>query len=121
MKKTILLVDDTATVLMFEKMLLMNSGYIIREAKNGQQALDAVAESPPDLILLDIMMPDIDGIEVCRRLKSDPATTSIPIIMVTTKGEQEMIERAFAAGCNDFTTKPLDKAELEAKMARHLG
>jgi two-component system, OmpR family, alkaline phosphatase synthesis response regulator PhoP len=121
MSRRILLVDDTETVLMFEKMMLKSTGHNIETAVNGQKAIEAVAKSRPDLILLDIMMPELNGIEACRHLKSDRATKDIPIVMVTTKGEPEMVEQAFEAGCNDFITKPVDKMELLGKVKTYLG
>ena len=121
MNKTILLVDDTETVILFEKTMLKGSGFQIRTAKNGRLALDEVKKAKPDLILLDIMMPELDGIETCRALKGDPETNQIPVVMVTTKGEPEMVEKAFQAGCNDYITKPLDKMELLAKVSTYLG
>ncbi len=121
MAKTILLVDDTETVLLFENMMLKNAGVELRTARDGVQALEEVKKNPPDLILLDIMMPELDGISTCRRLKEDPATRAIPIVMVTTKGEPEMVEKAFRAGCDDYITKPLDKIELLTKVTTYLG
>lgn len=121
MSKKILLVDDTETVLLFEKTMLRGSGVELRTAKNGIKALEAVAEERPDLILLDIMMPELNGIQVCEKLKSDPETKDIPIVMVTTKGEPEMVEQAFKAGCDDYITKPLDKMELLSKVNTYIG
>lgn len=121
MSKSVLLVDDSATVLMFEQMMLRGTGLHLRVARNGQQALSEIRKDPPDLILLDIIMPDVTGIEICKRLKEDPNTRKIPILMVTTKAESETVERAFKAGCNDFVTKPIDKAELIAKVMSFLG
>jgi len=118
--KKVLLVDDTETVLLFEKTLLRGTGHELRTANNGRKALDAVAADPPDLILMDIMMPEMDGIEACRHLKEDPSTNTIPVVMVTTKGEPLMVERAFEAGCDDYVTKPLDKMELLSKVRTYL-
>ncbi|MBI5507757.1 MAG: response regulator [Deltaproteobacteria bacterium] len=120
MAKSILIVDDTETVLMFERTLLRNRGFEIRVARNGALALQEVEKSRPDLILLDIMMPELDGVETCRRLKADPATRDIPVLMVTTKGESAMVERAFQAGCNDYLTKPIDHLELLSKIQTYL-
>ena len=116
MKKKILLVDDTQTVLMSEKMMLAGQGFEISMAKNGVEAIEVVTADPPDLILLDIMMPEMNGIEFCRRVKENPETRAIPVIMVTTKGEQEKVEESFAAGCNDYVTKPIDKLQLLTKI-----
>lgn len=120
-QKTILLVDDMETVLLFEKTMLKGSGVTLRTAKNGALALKEIEQSPPDLVLLDVMMPELDGIETCRRIKQDEKTRHIPVVMVTTKGEPEMVQKAIDAGCNDFITKPLDKTELLSKVRAHLG
>lgn len=120
MGKKILLVDDTETVLMFEKMMLAGNGYEFLLARDGAHALEQVEKCRPDIILLDIMMPEIDGIEVCQRLKDNPKTRDIPIIMVTTKGQPELVEKAFLAECNDYLTKPLDKLELLTKIKNFL-
>ncbi len=118
--KKVLLVDDTETVLLFEKTMLRATGHTLSTAKNGRLALEAVKDNRPDLILMDIMMPELDGIEACRALKSDPKTREIPVVMVTTKGEPVMVERAFEAGCDDYVTKPLDKMELLSKVNTYL-
>lgn len=120
MKKRILLVDDTETVLMFEKMMLARD-YEVVIAKNGRQAIEKVSELRPDIILLDIMMPEMDGIATCGKLKSDPSTRDIPIVIVTTKGEAEKVEAAFTAGCNDYLTKPLDRLALLEKVRGFIG
>ncbi len=120
MKKRILIVDDTETVLMFEKMMLAGE-YDVRVAKTGKEALRSVAESRPDIVLLDIVMPEMDGISTCRQLKSDPATREIPVIIVTTKGETEKVEAAFTAGCNDYLTKPINRLNLLEKINEFLG
>ena len=119
--KKVLLVDDTETVSLFEKMMLRDLSLSLRTASNGICALEEVGKNPPDLILLDVVMPELDGIETCRRLKENPATKDIPVVMVTTKGEPEMVERAFEAGCDDYITKPLDKIELLSKVTTFIG
>jgi len=118
--KTVLLVDDTETVLMFERMMLNGLGLQIKTARNGREALGAVGQVNPDLILLDVIMPEMDGIETCKALKTNPDTQHIPVVMVTTRGEEGMVERAFEAGCDDYITKPIDKMELLAKVNTHL-
>ena len=120
MAKKILLVDDTKTVIMFEKILLKGTGYHLLTAGTGEEALARVSGERPDLILLDIMMPGMDGIETCRRLKTDPDTRGIPVVMVTTKGDNSMIERAQAAGCDAYLTKPLERAALMEKVRAYL-
>lgn len=120
MKKRILLVDDTDTVLMFEKMMLARD-FEVGVAKNGKEALASIASSRPDVILLDIVMPEMDGIATCRQLKSDAATKDIPVIIVTTKGEPERVAAAFSAGCNDYLTKPINRVSLLEKIHEFLG
>lgn len=119
--KTILLVDDSRTTLMMEEMLLKKEPYRVVKVADGAEAIEAALESPPDLILLDIVMPEVDGFAVCERLRSEPRTASVPIIMVSTRGEAEHVERAFKTGCTDFVTKPIDGLELLAKVRSHLG
>ncbi len=121
MKHSVLLVDDTETVLMFEKMMLAAQGFDITVAKNGEEALVKVSEHKPDIILLDIQMPKMDGIEACRHLKANPSTRDIPVVMVTTKGQPDKVEASFMAGCNDYLTKPIDKIELLSKVRTLLG
>ena len=117
----ILLVDDSLTVLAVERLLLRDEHVELSTAGNGQEALELASRTRPDLILLDVVMPEVDGIECCRQLRANPATRSIKIIMVTTKGNPGMVEAAFEAGCDDFVTKPLDKAELLQKLRQTLG
>ncbi len=119
-RKLILVVDDTETVLIFTKMMLAGQAAEIVVARNGVEALQRVEEQAPDLILMDIMMPELDGVETCRRLKSNPRTGDIPVVMVTTKGNPEKVEEAFAAGCDDYLTKPFGKLDLLAKVRRYM-
>ncbi len=119
-RKLILVVDDTETVLIFTKMMLSGQAAEVVVARNGMEALKRVEEQAPDLILMDIMMPELDGVETCRRLKSDPRTGGIPVVMVTTKGNPERMEEAFAAGCDDYLTKPFGKLDLLAKVRRYM-
>ena len=118
-KKKILLVDDSETILLFEKILLGND-YETTTAKNGRLGLGAALKEKPDLILLDIMMPEMDGIECLRHLRTKEATKSVPIIMVTTKSEQARVEECYQLGCNDYITKPVDKTELLTKVKKYL-
>ena len=117
----ILLVDDSLTVLALERLLLRDEHVELSTASNGRQALEVARRTQPDLILLDVVMPEMDGIECCRQLRASPATRAIKIIMVTTKGNPAMVEAAYKAGCNDFVTKPIDKLDLLTKIQRTLG
>jgi signal transduction histidine kinase/DNA-binding response OmpR family regulator len=112
----ILLVDDNLASVEFIAIELRRAGYIVAEADNGAAALEAVRKEPPDLILLDVMMPEMDGCELCRRLKGDPATEHIPIIMVTALNDRANKLQALEAGAEEFLTKPTDRAELMARV-----
>ena len=115
-RKKILLVDDSATSLMMEKMILKAEPFELVVARDGQQAVDVAAAEHPDLILLDVVMPGMDGFEACRRLRASDATRTTPIIMVTTRGEEKQMEIGFESGCTDYVTKPINGLELLAKV-----
>lgn len=119
-KPTVLIVDDMTTNLLILSDLLKDE-YQIKIAKNGQKALDIVHSSDEvDIILLDIMMPDIDGYEVCRELKSNPKTKNIPIIFVTAKDNDEDEEYGLNLGAIDYITKPFNKAIVKLRIKNHL-
>lgn len=112
----ILIVDDELTVRKLLQVLLQNQGYQTLTASSGKEALALIAQQPPDLILLDIMMPDMDGYEVASQLKADTHTSSIPIIMLSALGEQSARLLGLEAGAEDFLSKPLESAELWLKV-----
>lgn len=116
MGKKILIVDDTMTVRMLQKMILQREGYDLQEASDGAEALMKIEAAPPDLVLLDVMMPKVNGIEVCRQIKTSEKTRSIPVIIVTTLGEQHQVQQAYEAGCDAYVTKPISKVELMDKI-----
>jgi putative two-component system response regulator len=116
----ILVVDDAPTNLVILAQTLAQNNYRIIEADCGEAALRQVSNDLPDLILLDIMMPDIDGIEVCRRLKKDPRTANIPVIFLTGADDTENLMAAFAAGGVDYLTKPFRTAELLSRVRTHI-
>jgi len=120
-QKKILLVDDSTTMIMMERMALAGGGYQLLAARDGEEALKAVRDQKPDLILLDVVMPQMDGFEVCRRLRSDGSTRDIPIIIVSTRGEEGNIEKGFDSGCTDYVLKPLNGMELLTKVKSLLG
>ena len=109
---SILIVDDEAQNRRLLEALLLPEGYLTQTASSGQEALDAVAVRPPDLILLDVMMPDMDGLQVARALKANPATSNIPIIIVTAQIDRAARIAGLNAGAEEFLTKPVDRAEL---------
>lgn len=111
-KPKILVVDDEEKNLKLMGGILTNYGYVFETAKNGLEALEKTKEISPDLILLDIMMPEMDGYEVCRRLKECPSTQHIPVVMVTALGDRDSRIKGLDVGANDFLTKPVDSTEL---------
>jgi len=116
----VLMVDDNATNLQVLQATLEGRGYRLLAAKNGAGALAITAKASPDLILLDIMMPEMDGYEVCRRLKADPATFEIPVIFLTALGETEDKVKGLELGAVDYITKPFQPEEVIARVNTHL-
>ncbi len=112
MKPRILLVDDNQQNVELLEAYLLKLDCDTEIAVHGQDALAKTAEFHPDLILLDVMMPKLNGFEVCQKLKSNPETANIMILMVTALGELGDIERAVKAGCDDFLSKPVNQLEL---------
>ena len=122
---TILIADDTEQNVELLQAYLDGLGCKTVAAYDGQETLEKVAETKPDLILLDIMMPKVSGYEICRQLKRDPATANIPICMVTALKEDGDIEQAVEAGTDDFLSKPINRWELLTRVrnllrVRHL-
>jgi two-component system cell cycle response regulator DivK len=120
MSKRILVVEDQEDNRQIIRDLLSATDYEIMEAESGEQALDAVAKQRPDLILMDIQLPGIDGYEVTRRIKADPEMRSIPIIAVTSYALSGEEQKARAAGCDEYVPKPYSPRQLLAKIRQYL-
>jgi PleD family two-component response regulator len=121
-RKTILLVDDSEVALMTERMILQRAGdFDLLYARNGREAVDVARARRPDLILLDVVMPEMGGFDACQELRTRADTQAIPIILVTTKGDANNVETGFASGCNDFVTKPVNGTELIEKIKSLIG
>jgi len=116
----ILIADDNPTNVELLEAYLSDLDCEIMVAVDGRDTLDKVATFQPDLILLDIMMPKLSGFEVCKKIREDPATREIMILMVTALNEPGDIERAVAAGCDDFLSKPVNKLELNKRVENML-
>ncbi len=120
LREVVLIVDDAPENLSILHTLLDKSGYTVLVATDGAGALDRVRRLPPDLILLDAVMPGIDGFETCRRLKEDLQTRAIPVMFMTGLAETEHILQGFQAGGVDYVTKPIRPAEVMVRIASHL-
>jgi two-component system sensor histidine kinase/response regulator len=116
----VLVVDDILNNVQIVGSILGAAGYQIVPATNGEQALRYSKNPPPDLILLDVMMPEMDGFEVCRRLKESPETSSIPVIFLTAAVDAELVVQGLEAGAVDYVAKPFNSAELLARVRTHL-
>ena len=112
MQNKILIVEDDESLLKLESILLTTKGYLVQGAMTGVAALAAISREVPDLILLDIMLPGMDGFEVCERIKNNPATRHIPIIFLTAKKTPEDVFRSEEVGADKFITKPFKSAMI---------
>ncbi len=120
--KKILLVDDSCTARLVNRMIFsQRSNYELISASDGKEAVEKAHEVRPDLILMDIVMPRMTGLEACRVLKKDKATQKIPIILLTTRGEEQFVQEGYASGCSDYLTKPVNDAELLDLLKAYLG
>src|SRR4051794_22198304 len=107
-RKKILVADDSKTALMITNMALAKKPYDVATAGDGEEAVLKALADRPDLIVLDIVMPKLDGFETCKRLRSHASTKDVPIIMLTTRGERENIQTGVQSGCTEYLTKPLN-------------
>jgi phosphoserine phosphatase RsbU/P len=116
----VLIVDDVAVNLKLLRAILLRAGHEVIEATSGQEALERVREAAPDLILLDVMMPGMDGYEVCRLLKADPATAAVPVVFVSALGEVTERIKGLEIGAEDYLSKPFDNGEVVARVKAQL-
>ncbi len=118
--KTILVVDDDKKVRDLIAFRLKLLGHGVVTAGNGQEALTIAEESPPDLVILDVTMPGLDGVTVCSRLKKSQKLRNTPVLMLTAKSDADDLNRAIAAGADDYVVKPYDPAHLQTKILHYL-
>lgn len=116
MQKRILIVEDEESLLKLESILLTTKGYIVQGVANGIAALEAIAETPPDLVLLDVMLPGLDGFEVCQQIKNNPRTSHIPVILLTAKKSPEDVARGKEVGADQYITKPFKSSMVVASI-----
>ena len=122
MAKKVLLVDDSTTTLMMEQMILtQRTQYQCVTAKDGLDAITSAVKELPDLVLMDVVMPRMNGFEACKRMRLESSLRETPIILVTTRGEEEYVEAGFQSGCNDYITKPINSRELVTLLQSYLG
>lgn len=119
-QKRILIVEDEESLLKLESILLSSRGYEVTLAASGRTALDILAQEQVDLVLLDIMLPEVDGYEVCRQIKNNPATAHVPVIMLTAKKSREDMARSEEAGADWYITKPFKSAMMLKTVERYL-
>lgn len=120
--KKILVVDDSYTARLVNRMIFsQKSNYELVSASDGKEAVDRARDVNPDLILMDVVMPRMTGLEACRVLKADATTKKIPVILLTTRGEEQYIQEGYASGCSDYLTKPVNDAELLDLLRAYLG
>ena len=115
-RKLVLVADDDPDILDLVAFRLDRAGYEVVQARDGQEALDAALTRTPDLCVLDVMMPRLDGYEVTRRLREAEATRSVPIILLTARVQESDVERGFEAGATDYVRKPFSPTELVARV-----
>jgi len=118
MQKKILVVEDEESLLKLESILLTTKGYLVQGVTSGLAALEAIDEEMPDLVLLDVMLPKMDGFEVCSRIKENPATKHIPVILLTAKKTPEDINRGREVGADEYITKPFKSAMVMENIAK---
>ena len=120
MKPTILVADDEPSILLSLQVLLQKAGFVVRVARDGEEAILALEESTPSLILLDAMMPKRDGFDVCQTIRANPAYKDLPIIMLTAKSRDVEREKGMALGATDYITKPFSTRDLVNTVRKYL-
>lgn len=121
MKKTVLIVDDSAMIRHVVGQIVRESGFAVLQAKDGKEGCHIARDQRPDLVIMDVEMPNMDGIEATGRIKSDPETSHIPVMIFTSLGSEEDLKRAEQVGCQGILNKPICKATLKAALDDILG
>ncbi len=121
MTKSIMIVDDNPDILSLYRSIFRRRGYAMLEALDSARALEMLEESTPDLFILDVMMPEMNGIELCQRIRALPQHEQTPVIILSAYSDTGTVEQTFAAGANDYVLKPIDPKDLEAKVHELLG
>ena len=120
MGRSILIADDEPNIVRSLEFLMTKAGYDVRVARDGQQVLEEIAKSKPDLVLLDVMMPKRDGFDLCQTIRANPDWTDVRVIMLTAKGRDIEREKGLAMGADDYITKPFSTREVVAQVEKVL-
>jgi len=120
MSKTVLIADDEENIVISLEYLLQRDGYEVQVARNGQEALDAIARHVPHLVLLDVMLPRVSGFDVCQKIRENPAWQGVRVIMLTAKGRDVEMNKGYALGADAYITKPFSTKELLAQIRSQL-
>jgi two-component system, OmpR family, alkaline phosphatase synthesis response regulator PhoP len=121
MTRRILIVDDEPNIVLSLEFLMKREGFQAEVAADGEAALEAITRSKPDLVVLDVMLPRLDGFEVCRRIRADPDSRSVKVLMLTAKGRETEVARGLALGADAYVTKPFSTRDVVAQIRRLLG
>jgi DNA-binding response OmpR family regulator len=121
MAKRVLVVDDEPNIVMSLRFLMEREGFEVEVAPTGEAALEALGQAPADLVLLDVMMPKLDGFEVCQRIRGNPVWAGTKIVMLTAKGREVERDKGLALGADEYVTKPFSTRELVARVKQILG
>lgn len=121
MAKRILIVDDEPNIVLSLEYLMRRAGYDVAVVADGEAALRAVAETSPDLVILDVMLPRLNGFDVCRRLRADPRWSGLKILMLTARGRETEVARGLEVGADAYVTKPFSTRELVAQIGELVG
>jgi len=119
-KKVLLVVDDSPTATLWHRLLLEDEGYEVLTAVDGVEGVRVAQAHVPELVLLDVIMPRMNGFDACRALRDDERTRDIPVLMLTTRSEMQHVMKGFESGCNEYLTKPVDRTELLTKVRSYL-
>lgn len=115
------LAEDDPDIQLVARLALKRAGFQVTVVSNGHEALETIRQQPPDVVLLDWMMPELDGLETCRRLKADPATANIPVVFLTAKSQEAEIQRGLSLGASGYVTKPFDALTLGQQIKDIVG
>ena len=119
--RSVLIVDDEPNIVISLEYLLRRAGYEVLVARDGEQALETIARAPPDLVLLDVMLPRLDGFQVCQKLRENPAWAGVRVLMLTAKGREAEVSKGLALGADAYITKPFSTRDLLARVRALLG